>query len=41
MNFYLMQCSGSHRDAMAGEDFVDAILNTSTAGSNGEEEPAE
>jgi hypothetical protein len=30
-----LQCSASHHDAMEGDEFVDAIINTRAGGSNG------
>jgi hypothetical protein len=30
-----LQCSASHHDAMEGDEFIDAIINTRAGGSNG------
>jgi hypothetical protein len=38
VHFYILQASGSQRSTATGDDFIDAVLNTSTGGSNGGED---
>jgi hypothetical protein len=38
MYFYLLQGLGSHHGPTTGEEFADVVLNTSTGGSNSDNE---